>query len=58
MIHACPAREWYVTDFLVPSLIDQGISENEISVWVDRDGRGNLSGYSSKIVGNIQTPSS
>ncbi len=42
MIHACPQREWYVNDFLVPSLRAQGIDANEITVWVDRHGIGNL----------------
>lgn len=40
MIHACPAREWYVNDFLIPSLQKQGIKD--ISVWMDSDGVGNL----------------
>lgn len=56
MIHTCPAREWYVTDFLVPSLIDQGISGNEISVWVDRDGRGNLSSCIETFCQSAQLP--
>lgn len=43
MIHACLAREWYVNDYLVPSMTAQGIPEEDIVVWVDRDGRGNLS---------------
>lgn len=43
MIHACPPREWYVNDFLIPSLTSQGIPKDEIIVWSDRDGKGNLS---------------
>lgn len=42
MIHACPAREWYVTGFLVPSLIRQGIPPDDIEVYMDRDRKGNL----------------
>ena len=42
MIHACPQREWYVNEFLVPSLRTQGIDAKEITVWVDRHGIGNL----------------
>lgn len=42
MIHACPAREWYVNEYLVPSIVDQGISRDEITIWMDRDGVGNL----------------
>ena len=43
MIHACPKREWYVDEYLWPSLIEQGIPPDNIIVWVDRYGRGNLS---------------
>lgn len=40
LIHACPAREWYVNNFIIPSLIAQGITD--IHVWMDTDGHGNL----------------
>lgn len=40
MIHACRGREWYVNEFLVPSLEAQGL--DNITLWVDRDDRGNL----------------
>lgn len=42
MIHACPAREWYVNEYMIPSLVAQGIDKDQIIVWVDRDGAGNL----------------
>lgn len=42
MIHTCPEREWYVREFLVPSLYEQGIEEEEVTVWVDRQRIGNL----------------
>ena len=42
MIHACPRRMWYVNDFLIPSMLDQGISREDIIVWNDERGRGNL----------------
>ena len=42
MIHTCPSREWYVNEFLVPSMIDQGISRDRIKVWCDTEGIGNL----------------
>lgn len=42
LIHACPRRMWYVEQFLVPSLLDQGADPGEISVWNDTEGRGNL----------------
>lgn len=40
MIHAAPARMWYVYQFLVPSMRAQGI--DDIEIWCDTDGIGNL----------------
>lgn len=40
MIHACPARMWYVNGFLIPELKRQGIED--ITIWNDTDGWGNL----------------
>lgn len=40
LIHACPQRMWYVRDFLIPMLQEQG-AEN-IEVWNDIHGKGNL----------------
>ena len=40
LIHACPRRMWYVTEFLVPNLIEQGA--DAVEVWNDEDGKGNL----------------
>lgn len=42
MIHACPQRMWYVEEFLIPSMLAQGISREEIEIWNDTDGKGNL----------------
>lgn len=42
MIHASPQRMWYVDDYLIPSMKDQGIPEDEITVWNDTEGKGNL----------------
>ena len=42
LIHACPARMWYVEDFLYPSLRDQGLPAEDIEIWNDADGKGNL----------------
>lgn len=42
MIHSTPSRTWYVNDFLIPSMIQQGIKEKEIIVRCDTDGEGNL----------------
>lgn len=42
MIHACPARLWYVDRILIPDMEAQGVDRAEISVWNDIDQRGNL----------------
>jgi len=42
MIHAAPPRMWYVDEFLIPSMIAQGIHRDDIEVWIDTDGKGNL----------------
>lgn len=42
MIHACPERMWYVEEFLIPALTAQGIRDEEITVWIDADKKGNL----------------
>lgn len=40
LIHACPRRMWYVEEFLIPALEDQGA--DHIEVWNDTEGKGNL----------------
>lgn len=42
MIHSAPSRQWYVDDFLIPSMIEQGINKKEIIVRCDTEGKGNL----------------
>lgn len=42
MIHACPERMWYVNDYLIPSMLEQGIDRACITVHVDNDHVGNL----------------
>lgn len=42
MIHACPTRKWYVDQYLIPSMLEQGIPEDDIQVWEDTEGIGNL----------------
>ena len=42
MIHACLKRNEYVYTELIPSLLAQGIKHNEIHVWMDVGGDGNL----------------
>ena len=44
MIHACPEREWYVKEFLIPSMIEQGINEDDIVIW-NSDGRNNIDSF-------------
>lgn len=42
LIHAMPKRMWYVEEFLIPSLINQGIEQDNIHVYNDINGEGNL----------------
>ena len=42
LIHAYPSRMWYVNDFIVPSLLAQGIAKEDISIWNDEEHKGNL----------------
>lgn len=42
LIHAIPKRLWYVNDYLIPSMINQGIIKDNISVYVDTEKLGNL----------------
>ena len=40
LIHTCPQRKWYVDEYLVPSLAEQGI--DNIIVYNDTDGKGQI----------------
>lgn len=42
MIHTCPKREWYVNEYLIPSMLAQGIKEENITVFNDNKNYGNL----------------
>lgn len=42
LIHACPPRMWYVNNWLVPNLLAQGAAPEEIRIWNDAEGKGNL----------------
>lgn len=42
MIHCVPSRLWYVEDFLIPSMLEQGIEKHEISIYCDNKRKGNL----------------
>ena len=45
MIHACPKRMWYVNDFLIPDMLRQGISVDDIIIWNDEKEEGNLTAW-------------
>lgn len=42
MIHTMPKRLWYVEDYLIPSMLAQGIDEENILVYNDSQYEGNL----------------
>ena len=42
LIHAVPSRMWYVNDYLIPSMLEQGIVKENITVFVDDKKMGNL----------------
>ncbi len=42
LIHAYPKRMWYVEEFIIPSLLEQGLPAEDIEVWNDTEGKGNL----------------
>ena len=42
LIHLSPEREWYVNEFLIPSMRSQGIRDELIFKWCDTDKKGNL----------------
>lgn len=41
-IHCCEKRYWYVMDYLIPSMLKQGIDRNNISLYNDVIHHGNL----------------
>ena len=42
MIHTYPGRAWYVDEYLVPSMLEQGIEQDQIYVFNDEARLGNL----------------
>lgn len=42
LIHTCKEREWYVDNFLIPSMVKQGIDNNNIYKYIDNNKEGNL----------------
>ena len=58
MIHACKQRMWYVNDYLIPSMVKQGIGKNDdIFIYLDKNEEGNLVSCMSSFsyVKNIDT---
>lgn len=45
LIHCCPKRKWYVDEYLVPSMLEQGISEDDILIYNDEKKLGNLRAF-------------
>lgn len=37
MIHTCKKRKWYVNQYLIPSMLEQGITKDQIIVMTDND---------------------
>lgn len=42
LIHAIPKRLWYVNDYIIPSMVAQGIDRNDIQIWCDTNRKGCL----------------
>lgn len=53
LIHAIPSRMWYVTDYLIPSMVEKGIDRDDISIWNDEKGLGCLKS-AMKCFGSIE----
>ena len=47
MIHTCPQRKWYVDNYLIPSMQEQGIQH--ITVYVDVDNDGHLKAFLNSV---------
>ena len=45
MIHSCDKRLWYVNEYLIPSMKEQGIKDEDIIIWNDDKHHGNLGSY-------------
>lgn len=45
LIHTCSQRRWYVDEFLVPSMKEQGIEDDEIAIYTDEKGEGQLRSF-------------
>ena len=45
LIHTCKEREWYVNEYLIPSIVKQGIKKKDIEIWLDTESIGNLASW-------------
>ena len=45
LIHSCEKRKWYVDQYLVPSMVEQGIDRDNILVYNDAAKQGNLKSF-------------
>ena len=45
LIHSCNQRQWYVDEYLIPSMLKQGIKEEDIFNYQDVNCDGNLMSY-------------
>jgi len=45
IIHCCESRLWYVKDFLIPSMVAQGIKRENILLYRDKNRIGNLRAF-------------
>ena len=45
LIHCCNDRMWYVKEFLIPSMIKQGISTDDIFIYQDKNKIGNFGAH-------------
>lgn len=49
MIHTCVNRLWYVNEYLVKSLREQGFTKDEIKIYLDKNSKGNLKAFMDSI---------
>lgn len=42
LIHTCNDRNWYVNEYLIPSMVEQGIDRNNIDIYLDKNNEGCL----------------
>jgi len=45
LIHACKNRRWYVEQYILPSMLEQGLKMDDIAVYVDDNNEGCLTSY-------------